>query len=54
MKLLAATVEVCCADPTLLGNRIAALTSAVGIPPCGSCGKRKGWLNRAHQWIRSL
>lgn len=40
-------------DPTLLGNRIAALTSAIGIPPCGSCNKRKAWLNKAHEWIRA-
>lgn len=39
-------------DPTLLGNRIAALTAALGIPPCCGCEKRKTWLNRAHQWIR--
>lgn len=41
-------------DPTLLGNRIAALTSAIGIPPCGGCSKRKAWLNKAHAWLRSL
>lgn len=41
------------ADPTLLGNRIAALTAAIGIPPCGSCTKRKAWLNRAHEWLRA-
>lgn len=39
-------------DPTLIGNRIAALTSAMGIPPCGSCGSRQDWLNKAHQWLR--
>jgi hypothetical protein len=39
-------------DPTLLGNRIAALTKAVGFPPCGKCNARKVWLNRAHQWVR--
>jgi hypothetical protein len=41
-------------DPTLLGNRIAALTEAIGIPPCSGCSKRKEWLNRAHAWLRSL
>ena len=39
-------------DPTLLGNRIAALTTALGIPPCGGCAKRKAWLNKAHLWLR--
>ncbi len=39
-------------DPTLIGNRIAALTSALGIPPCGSCGARQEWLNKAHEWLR--
>jgi hypothetical protein len=39
-------------DPTLLGNRIAALTAAVGIPPCGGCEKRRAWLNKAHAWLR--
>lgn len=41
-------------DPTLLGNRIAALTTAIGIPPCGGCNKRKAWLNKAHAWLRGL
>lgn len=39
-------------DPTLLGNRIAALTAAIGWPPCGGCTKRKNWLNAAHDWLR--
>jgi hypothetical protein len=39
-------------DQTLIGNRIAALTTALGIPPCDSCGKRKEWLNAAHLWLR--
>jgi hypothetical protein len=39
-------------DPSLLGNRIAALTSALGIPPCGGCGQRAAWLNKAHKWLR--
>lgn len=39
-------------DPTLLGNRIAAITTALGIPPCSGCGARQAWLNKAHQWLR--
>jgi hypothetical protein len=39
-------------DPTLLGDRIAALTAAIGIPTCGGCELRKEWLNRAHAWLR--
>jgi len=39
-------------DPTLLGERIASLTSALGIPPCGGCEKRRAWLNKAHAWLR--
>lgn len=41
-------------DPTLIGNRLAALTEAIGIPTCGSCQGRKAWLNRAHQWLRGI
>lgn len=41
-------------DPTLIGNRIAALTTALGIPPCGGCGKRKEWLNKAHALLRRM
>jgi hypothetical protein len=40
-------------DPTLLGNRIAALTEAIGLPACGGCHRRKNWLNRAHAWLRA-
>lgn len=40
-------------DPTLLGNRIKALTEAIGIPACGGCDARAAWLNKAHQWLRS-
>ncbi len=40
-------------DPTLLGNRIKAMTEAIGIPSCGGCEARKRWLNSAHAWIRS-
>lgn len=36
----------------LLGDAIAALTTAIGIPPCGGCEKRKQWLNAAHRWFR--
>lgn len=39
-------------DPMLLGNRIAALTAAIGIPECGGCKKRKAWLNKAHAWLK--
>lgn len=39
-------------DPTLLGNKIKALTDAIGIPPCGGCEKRRQWLNKAHAWLR--
>lgn len=39
-------------DPTLIGNRISALTTALGIPPCDSCGRRKEWLNKAHSFLR--
>lgn len=35
----------------LLGDAIAALTNAIGIPPCGGCEKRKAWLNAAHAWL---
>lgn len=40
-------------DPTLVGNRIAALTKAIGIPPCGGCESRQAWLNKAHAWLRN-
>ena len=39
-------------DPTLLGNRIKAVTDALGIPPCGGCEQRRQWLNKAHAWLR--
>jgi hypothetical protein len=39
-------------DPTLWGNRIKALTDAIGIPPCGGCEKRRQWLNKATLWLR--
>ena len=39
-------------DPTLIGNRIAALTAALGIPPCGGCDRRREWMNKAHLWLR--
>lgn len=37
----------------LLGDAVAALTKAIGIPPCGGCDKRRQWLNTAHAWIAS-
>ena len=39
-------------DPTLIGNRIAALTAAIGIPHCGGCEARRQWLNKAHEWLK--
>jgi hypothetical protein len=39
-------------DPMLWGNRIKALTDAIGIPPCGGCEKRRQWLNKATLWLR--
>lgn len=36
----------------LLGDYIAAMTTAIGIPPCGGCDKRKEWLNAAHRWAK--
>lgn len=39
-------------DPKLLGNRIKALTDALGIPTCGGCEERRQWLNKAHEWLR--
>jgi hypothetical protein len=39
-------------DPSLLGNKIKALTQSLGIPPCGGCGQRAAWLNKAHSWLR--
>lgn len=41
------------ADQTLIGNRIAALTKAIGIPHCGGCESRRQWLNKAHEWLRT-
>lgn len=38
-------------DRALLGDRIADLLAACGIPPCGGCDARKAWLNSAHRWI---
>lgn len=35
----------------LAGDLIAAMTKAIGIPPCGGCEKRREWLNRAHAWL---
>ena len=36
----------------LVGDVIAELTKAIGIPPCDGCEKRRQWLNKAHQWVR--
>jgi hypothetical protein len=35
----------------LLGDFVADLAKAVGVPPCNSCTKRQEWLNSAHAWI---
>jgi len=35
----------------LAGDLIAAMTKAIGIPPCDGCEKRRQWLNRAHAWL---
>jgi hypothetical protein len=35
----------------LAGDLIAALTTAIGIPPCNGCKKRREWCNRAHLWL---
>jgi hypothetical protein len=40
-------------DPTLIGNRIKAMTEAIGIPSCNGCEVRREWLNRCHAWLRS-
>lgn len=39
-------------DSSLIGNRIKALTEAIGIPTCGGCESRRQWLNKAHEWLR--
>lgn len=36
-----------CPASNALGERVAAITKAVGIKPCGSCQKRREALNRA-------
>ena len=36
-----------CAATGGLGERVAALTKAVGLQPCGGCQKRREALNRA-------
>ena len=38
----------------LAGDVVAALTKAIGIPPCGGCEQRRQWLNKAHLWLRGL
>lgn len=32
----------------LLGDRLAAIFAACGVPPCRGCHKRRAWLNNAH------
>jgi hypothetical protein len=41
-------------DPTLVGNRIAALAKRLGFPPCRGCEFRQAWLNRAHGLLRQF
>ncbi len=41
-------------DPSLVGNRIKALIAAIGIPACGGCEARRQWMNKAHEWLRSI
>lgn len=36
----------------LIGDRIASMTRAVGVKPCGGCKKRQTWLNEKHQQWR--
>lgn len=38
----------------LIGDRIASMTKAVGIQPCGGCKKRQKWLNEKHEKFREL
>lgn len=39
-------------DATLIGNRIKAMTEALGIPTCAGCNTRRKWINDAHEWWR--
>lgn len=39
-------------SPPLIGDRIASMTKAVGIQPCGGCTKRQKWLNDKHQYAK--
>lgn len=39
------------ARPVGLGDVVAGATGAVGIPPCGGCGRRRNWLNERVQLI---
>jgi hypothetical protein len=41
-------------DATLIGSRLAALFSAIGVPPCESCLQRAEWLDNAHGWLREV
>jgi hypothetical protein len=36
----------------LIGDVIASMTKAIGVPPCGGCEQRRQWLNAAHSWAR--
>ena len=41
-------------DRKLLGDRIAGITSAMGVKPCGGCNKRKEVLNGWHKKVTNL
>lgn len=38
--------------PLKLGDRVEAVTKALGIPTCGGCQKRKAALNKLSDWWR--
>lgn len=43
------------AKPVGLGDTVAAVTTAVGIKPCGGCKKRQAALNRATPgWLAKI
>lgn len=50
-EILAAAEAIAPARGLLAGDLIAQLTTAIGIPPCDGCKKRKEWLNKAHLFI---
>lgn len=50
-KERAAFAAAAAKEGMLLGDYIAAMTTAIGIPPCGGCEQRKKWVNAAHRWV---